>query len=37
MNILDDILNAVDDVEDQQDYGLTGSLLKIAPTVIDDY
>ena len=36
MNVLDDILNAGDNVEDQEDYGFTGSFLKIAPTVIDD-
>ena len=36
-NLLGDILNAVDNVDDQEDYGFTGSFFKISPTVIDDY
>ena len=36
-NLLGDILNADDNVDDQEDSGFTRSLLKIAPTVIDDY
>ena len=37
MNLLGDILNAGDNVDDQEDYGFTGSFYKLAPTVIDDY
>ena len=37
INLLGDILNAVDNVDDQEDYGFRGSLFNIAPTVIDDY
>ena len=37
MNLLGDILNAGDNVEDQEDYGFTGSFFKIFSTVIDDY
>ena len=37
MNLLGDILNAVDNFEYQEDYGFIGSIFKIAPTVIDDY
>ena len=37
MNILGDILNAGDNVDDQEDHGFRGSFFKIAPTVIDDY
>ena len=36
MNLLGDISNAGDNVNYQEDYGFTGSLFKIAPTVIDD-
>ena len=35
--MLGDILNAGDNVEDQEDYGFTGSFFKIPPTVIYDY
>ena len=34
---LGDILNAGDNVDNQEDYGFTASFFKIAPTVIDDY
>ena len=34
MNVLGDILNADDNVEDQEDYGFTESYFKIKPTVI---
>ena len=34
MNVLGDILNADDNVEDQEDYGFTESYFKINPTVI---
>ena len=37
MNLLGDILNAGDNVDDQEDYGFRGSFLKIVPTLIDDY
>ena len=37
MNLLGDILNAGDNVDDQEDYVFTGSFYKLAPTVIDDY
>ena len=37
MNLLGDILNAGDNVDDQEDYGFRGSFFKIAPTLIDDY
>ena len=30
-------MNTGDNVDDQEDYGFTGSYLKIPPTVIDDY
>ena len=36
-NLLDDILNAGDNVNDQEYYGFPGSSFKIDPTVIDDY
>ena len=36
-NMRGDILNASDNVDDQEDFGFTGSYLKIAPTFIDDY
>ena len=36
-NMIDKILNAGDNVDDQEDFGFTGSYFKIAPTVIDDY
>ena len=32
-----EILNAGDNVDDQGDYGFTGSYIKNTPTVIDDY
>ena len=32
-----DILNAGYNVDDQENFGFTGSYLKIAPTNIDDY
>ena len=32
-----DILNAVDNVNDQENFGFTESYFKIAPTNIDDY
>ena len=32
-----EILNAGDNVDDQGDFGFTGSYFKIPPTVIDDY
>ena len=35
--MLGDILNAGDNVDDQEDYGFRGSFFKIPPTVIDDY
>ena len=35
MNLLGDIFNSIDNVDDQEDYGFTESLFKIAPTVID--
>ena len=31
------ILNAGDNVDDQEYFGFTGSYFKIAPTIIDDY
>ena len=37
MNLLGDTLNAGDNVEDQEDYGFTGSFFKIFSTFIDDY
>ena len=37
MNLLGDILNAVDNVNDQEDYGFRGSYFKIAPTFICNY
>ena len=36
MNMLGDILNAGENVEDQEYYGFTASFIKIFPTVIDD-
>ena len=36
-NMLGDILNAGDNVDDQEDYGFTGSFHNITPTVIYDY
>ena len=36
MNVPGDILNDVGNFEDQEDYGITASLLKIDPTVIDE-
>ena len=36
-NIIGEILNAGDNVDDQEDSGFTGSYSKIAPTNIDDY
>ena len=35
--MLGDIFDAVDNVDDQEDYGFRGSFFNIAPTVIDDY
>ena len=35
--LLGDILNAGDNVEYQEYYGITGSFFKIVSTVIDDY
>ena len=35
--MLGDILNAVDNFDDQDDYGFTGSFFKTPPTVIYDY
>ena len=35
-NMIGEILNATDNDYDQEDFGFTGSYLKIAPTVIDD-
>ena len=37
MNVLGDILNASDNVEDQEYYWFTGSFLNISPTVIESY
>ena len=36
-NMIGEILNADDNVDDQEDFGFTGSYLKIAPTNIYDY
>ena len=36
-NLLGDILNAGDNVDDEEDYGFTESFFKISPSVIDDY
>ena len=36
MNVPGHILNDVGNFEDQEDYGITASLLKIDPTVIDE-
>ena len=36
-NIIGEILNAGDNVDDQEYFGFTGSYFKIAPTVIDEY
>ena len=33
----DDILNADDNVDDQENFGITELYYKIAPTNIDDY
>ena len=35
-NLLGNVLNAGGNVDDQEDYGFTGSFFNIAPTVIDD-
>ena len=35
--MIGDILNTGDNVDDQEDYGFTGSYFNISPTVIDDY
>ena len=37
INMLGDILNAGDNVEDQEGYWFTGSFFKIPPTIIYDY
>ena len=37
MNMLCDILNSGDNINDQEDYGFTGSFFKILPTIIYDY
>ena len=37
MNLLGGILNAGDNVDDQEDYGFRGSFFKISPTVIYHY
>ena len=37
INMLGDILNAGDNVEDQEGYWFTGSFFKISPTIIYDY
>ena len=37
MNMLGDILNAGDNVNDQEYYGFTGSFFKITSTIIYDY
>ena len=37
INRRDDILNAGDNVDDQENVGFTESFFKIAPTNIDDY
>ena len=37
MNMLEYILNAGDNVDDQENYGFTGSFFRISPTIIDDY
>ena len=34
--MIGEILNAGDNVDNQEDFGFTGSYFKIAPTVIDD-
>ena len=36
-NMIREILNAGDNVDDQEDFGFTGSYFKIAPTDIDHY
>ena len=36
-NMIGEILNAGDNVDDQEDFEFTGSQFKIPPTVIDDY
>ena len=36
-SLLGDILNAGDNVYDQENYGFTGSFFKISPIVTDDY
>ena len=35
--MIGEILNAGDNVDDQEDFGFTGSCFKIVPTNIDDY
>ena len=35
--MLGDILNAVDNVYDKEDYGFRGTFFQIAPTLVDDY
>ena len=35
--MIGEILNASDNVDDQEDSGFTGSYFKFPPTVIDDY
>ena len=36
-NMRGDILNAVDNIDDKENFGFTESYFKIAPTNIDDY
>ena len=36
-NLVGGIFNAGDNVDDQENYGFTGSCLLIAPMVIDEY
>ena len=36
-NMRGDILNAGDNIDDQENFGFTESYFKIAPTNIDDY
>ena len=35
--MIGEILNTGDNVDDQEEFGFTGSYFKIYPTVIDDY
>ena len=35
--MIGEILNTGDNVDDQEDFGFSGSYFKFAPTVIDDY